>query len=89
MKLTLNMLHRLPWKMQSHLALESEYASVYTANVEGIKVDKCVHTERIGFYGLGNSHTHYMIGNDTKVYKSHKSAVERINELLAEKGKSK
>ena len=74
--------------MLSHLALEHEHALVYTTNVEGIKVDKCVHTKITDFYELGRSYTHYMIGNDTKVYKSHKSAVERINELLAEKGES-
>lgn len=79
-------LHRLPWKMRSHLSLEHEHASVYETEVEGIKIAKCVHTARIGYYGLGRSHTHYIIGNNEKVYKTHKSALERLNALLAEKG---
>ena len=69
--------------MQSHLALESEHASVYTANVEGIKVDKCVHVLKKNDYDFGRSYTHYMI--DGKVYKSHKSAVEAINKLTTTK----
>lgn len=88
MKLTLLHLHHLPWKMRSHMALEHEHASVYETEVEGIKIAKCVHTERIGYYGLGRSHTHYIVGNDERVYKTHKSALERINALIAEKGKT-
>lgn len=82
MKLTLNMLHSLTWKMLSHLALEHEHASMYETEVEGIRIIKCAHVKMEGDGGFGRSFTHYVIGNDPKVYKTHKSAVEAINELL-------
>lgn len=84
--MTIAELHKLPWHMRSHMALESEHASVYEIEVNGLRIAKCVHTERIGFYGLGRSYTHYVISNDERVYKTHKTALKRVNELLAEKG---
>lgn len=78
MKLTLNKLHHLPWEFVSSLAMEHEHASTYTAQIGFLTISKCVHTpKRDGIFG--RSHTHYLIQG--KVFKSHKSAVEAINEL--------
>lgn len=82
--MTLSQLHCLPWKMVSHLAMEHEHASAFTTEIDGLKIGKCVHVLKKNDYDFGRSYTHYMING--KVYKTHKSAVERINELLAEKG---
>lgn len=84
--MTIEELHRLPWKMRSHMALEHKHASVYEAEVEDIKIAKCIHVTKKEDGDFGRSYTHYVIGNDEKVYKTHKSALERINALLAEKG---
>lgn len=83
MKMTLLQLHRLPWKMMSYLAMEHEHASVYETELDGLKIGKCVHVTKKNDYDFGRSYTHYMIAG--KVYKSHKSAVEAINKLTANK----
>lgn len=82
MKLTLTQLHRLPWKIVSHIAMEHEHASIYMAEINGIQISKCVHVAK-NDNGFGRSYTHYMIGFVSKVYKSHKSVVDAINELLS------
>lgn len=80
--MTIQELHRLPWKMQSHLAMESGHASCYTARIGFYQIGKCVHTIKKDDFTFGRSYTHYKIGNDKKVYKTDKAAVKRINELL-------
>lgn len=80
MKLTLNQLHKLQWQFQSSLAMEHEHAATYTARIGFLQISKCVHTLKKEDFSFGRSYTHYLING--KVYKSHKSAVEAINELL-------
>lgn len=79
MKLTLQQLHKLPWKFLSSLAMEHEHATTYTARIGFLTIGKCVHTlKRDG--NFNRSYTHYLIQG--KVFKSHKAAVDKINELL-------
>lgn len=76
--MTIGELHRLPWRMQSHLAMEHEHCAVYRTIVNGREIFKCVHVKKRNFYDFGRSYTHYQI--DGKVYKTHKKALEVINQ---------
>lgn len=80
MKMTHLQLQQLPWRFQSSLAMEHEHATTYTATIGNKPISKCVHTIKKADGTFGRSYTHYLF--DGKVYKSHNSCVEAINQYL-------
>ena len=79
MKLTLNQLQHLPWKLKWHCSGDI-CVSVYEARVGFYPIIRESHTERTGFCEYGKTFTKYRFNGRT--YRSHKSVVEAINELL-------
>jgi len=76
-------LQQLPWRMQTHLAMEHEHAATYESKIGLKPIHKCVHTIKKDDYTFGRSYTHYLF--DGKVYKSHTKVLEAINEYLSNK----
>lgn len=70
-------LRELPWKWQSHLAMEDEHATCYAARIGFEMIGKCVHTIKKDDYTFGRSYTHYMWRR--KVYKTGKKLLDVIN----------
>lgn len=73
-------LQQLPWRFQSSLAMEHEHITGYRAKIGDEPIGKCVHTIKKADGTFGRSYTHYLF--DGKVYKSHKSCLEAINQYL-------
>ncbi len=80
MKMTHLHLRQLLWRFQSSLAMEHEHATTYQARIGFKPISMCVHTIKKADGTFGRSYTHYLF--DGKVYKSHKSCVEAINQYL-------
>lgn len=75
--MTIEELHKLPWKWQYHLAMEDEHATCYAARIGFERIWMCVHTIKKDDFTFGRSYTHYKWRG--KVYKTEKKLLEAMN----------
>lgn len=80
--MTVEELHKLPWKLIWHCSGDI-CVSVYKTQMGFYPIIRERHTERTDFCEYGKSVTRYRFNG--KTYRSHKSAVEAINKTIKTK----
>ena len=70
-------LSQIPFRMVSHLALETEHICVYESQNPLYKISMCKHTKRKKNGEFGKSYTHYVLNG--KEYKTRQDLLNAIN----------
>ena len=78
-------LEQIPFRMISHLAMESEHCIVYESKNPFYKIRMCKHTTRRKNGDFGKSYVHYAFNG--KVYKSKQELLDAINNMNYGKNK--
>ena len=72
-------LSQIPFRMVSHLAMETEHCIVYESKNPLYKIRMCKHTKIKKNGEFGKSYTHYVLNG--KVYKTKQELLDAINNM--------
>ena len=70
-------LSQIPFRMVSHMAMETEHICVYESQAPFYKIRVCKHTEKKKNGDFGKSYVHYAFNG--KVYKTRQELLDAIN----------